>query len=351
MGKNYSDNLHSVKEYKERSFIFKQMFDISEKLMVDNKTRFLECLKSAGKIFHGSNYPWSMMKKSSVSRVQKFMYSQILCSLGNVNQNPTSSTYWTQQLDWFKDSAKCKTLDVIDGLPMEFEWNIFPGLSTLQLLQEVQKFMNKMSDLDQFQERIIYMLMFNAALKQCLKMQGKPNNLWNRYVHNINSVIDKISNSKEAKTSITVSIAKLDGGIAESHGETRLQHLHLHVHLQLRNDKRVGDDDNLHYLRKGGDFGFLEGSPENRREVWTGLPLFIHICAVQFVHDRWTHSHSYEEHYSCSNGYVLKKNSDASKSETEGQESDSATCCTGISSCCRLNKGTGIREQKRYRQA
>ena len=28
-----------------------QMVDISEKLMVDNKMRFLECLKSAGKIF------------------------------------------------------------------------------------------------------------------------------------------------------------------------------------------------------------------------------------------------------------------------------------------------------------
>ena len=100
------------------------------------------------------------------------MCSQILCSLGNVNQNPTSSTYWTQQLDWFKVSPKYKTLDVIDGEPMEFEWNIFPGLSTLQPLQEVQKFMNKMSGLEQFQRRIICMLMFNVALKQCLKMQN-----------------------------------------------------------------------------------------------------------------------------------------------------------------------------------
>ena len=39
--------------------------------------RFLECLKSAGKVFHGNSYLWSMMKKSSVSRMQKFMYSQI----------------------------------------------------------------------------------------------------------------------------------------------------------------------------------------------------------------------------------------------------------------------------------
>ena len=45
----------------------------------NNQMRFLECLKSAGKIFHGDNHLWSMMKKSSVSRIQRFMYFQILC--------------------------------------------------------------------------------------------------------------------------------------------------------------------------------------------------------------------------------------------------------------------------------
>ena len=41
--------------------------------------RFLECLKSAGEVLHGNSYLWSMMKKSSVSRMQRFMCSQILC--------------------------------------------------------------------------------------------------------------------------------------------------------------------------------------------------------------------------------------------------------------------------------
>ena len=96
-----------------------------------------------------------------------------------------------------------------------------------------------------------------------------PNNLWCRYVHNINSVNDKISNSNEEKTSITMSIARLDGGITESHAEPRRQHLHLHLQLRsgrLRNDKQVGAHGNLlHHLRNGGDFGFLERIPENRR--------------------------------------------------------------------------------------
>ena len=116
--------------------------------------RFLECLKSAGKILHGNNNLWSMVNKSSVSRMQMLMYfsDSVLC-LGKVNQNPTSHTVWEEQLSWFKDSPQYRTLDTIDREPMEFEWNIFPGFTTLQLVDEVQKFM-KMSDPAQFQGRI-----------------------------------------------------------------------------------------------------------------------------------------------------------------------------------------------------
>ena len=45
----------------------------------NNQMRFSECLKSAGKVLHGNRNLWSMMKKSSVSRMQRFTYSQILC--------------------------------------------------------------------------------------------------------------------------------------------------------------------------------------------------------------------------------------------------------------------------------
>ena len=40
---------------------------------------FLDCVESAGEIINGNNYLWSMMQKSSVSRTQRLMYSQILC--------------------------------------------------------------------------------------------------------------------------------------------------------------------------------------------------------------------------------------------------------------------------------
>ena len=90
-----------------------------------------------------------------------------------------------------------------------------------------------------------------------------------------------------------MSIAKLDGGITESHGEPRQQHLHPHLQFhsgQLHNGKRVGARGNLHHLRNGGDFGFLERIPENRREVLTGHTRTRHICAVQSFHKRGTNT-------------------------------------------------------------
>ena len=45
-------------------------------------------------------------------------------SLGKVNQKSTSNTVREQQLGWAKDSSQYRTLDAIDGEPMESEWNI-----------------------------------------------------------------------------------------------------------------------------------------------------------------------------------------------------------------------------------
>ena len=60
-----------------------------------------------------------------------------------------------------KNSPQYRTLDTIDGEPMDFEWNIFPRFTTLQLINRVHEFMTKMGDPSQFKRRIIWMSMFN----------------------------------------------------------------------------------------------------------------------------------------------------------------------------------------------
>ena len=66
----------------------------------------------------------------------------------------------------FKGSPQYRTLDTVDGEPMEFEWNIFPGFTTLQLINKVHEFMTKMGDPSQFKGRIIFMSMFNVISRR-----------------------------------------------------------------------------------------------------------------------------------------------------------------------------------------
>ena len=45
------------------------------------------------------------------------------------------------KIDWdgLKTSEEYRNFDGIDGEPMEFEWNMFPGYNTLQLSEEVKR--------------------------------------------------------------------------------------------------------------------------------------------------------------------------------------------------------------------
>ena len=69
---------------------------------------------------------------------------------------------WKEKIDWFQNSLQYRELDRIDGEPMEFQWNIFPGFTTLQILFEIQNMMTEVKcEPHQFQGRIIFMSMYN----------------------------------------------------------------------------------------------------------------------------------------------------------------------------------------------
>ena len=87
----------------------------------------------------------------SLSHAKVYVFSDSVLCLGKVIQNPTSNSAWQAKLSWFKSSPQYNTLDTIDGEPMEFEWNIFPGSTTSELVDKVQEFMSKMGEPEQFQ--------------------------------------------------------------------------------------------------------------------------------------------------------------------------------------------------------
>ena len=125
MGKNYSENLRSIKNTGNNPTM-NQMFDISEKLTVGQSDEIYGV--------NLSNWEDSLWKQISLvsdeevislSHAKVYVFSDSVLCLGKMNQNPESNTVWERQLDWFKSSSLYRTLDTIDGEPMEFEWNIF----------------------------------------------------------------------------------------------------------------------------------------------------------------------------------------------------------------------------------
>ena len=139
------------------------MFDISEKLITEQSDEIYGV-----NTINGGDSAWKHLsliggeEVVSLSRAKVYVFSDSVLCLGKMSENPLSNIAWEDKLTWFKSSSEYRALDRIDGEPMEFEWNIFPGFTTLQLWHKVQGFLSKMSvQPEDFTGRIIFMSMFN----------------------------------------------------------------------------------------------------------------------------------------------------------------------------------------------
>ena len=120
MVKNYLDILHSIKNTEDLTM--KHMFKISEKL-ISEKTDEIYGVKT----INWENSSWkylSLIDDEEVINLQHakvYVFSDSVLCLGKVNENPQSNIAWEDRLTWFKSSPVYRTLDRIDGEPMEFE--------------------------------------------------------------------------------------------------------------------------------------------------------------------------------------------------------------------------------------
>ena len=161
MGKNYSDNWHSIKNTEDHPK--KQKFDISEKLTVEQSDEI-----HGVKTINWENSSWKYLSLIGDEQVVRrwrtkvYIFSDFVLCLGKINENPKSNITREDRLTWFKSSREYRDLDKIDGEPIEFEWNIFPGFTTFQLCHKVQKLLLRLNVTpENFTGRIIFMSMFN----------------------------------------------------------------------------------------------------------------------------------------------------------------------------------------------
>ena len=131
MGKNFLNNCQPI--VNTTDLTLKQMFDhISTRLVSEQND-------ISGMETHSWKY-LSLIGDERVINLQRtkvYVFSDSVLSLGKVLENPQSNEAWEQRLGWMKSSSKYKNFDRIDGEPMEFEWNIFPGFNTLQLNEDI----------------------------------------------------------------------------------------------------------------------------------------------------------------------------------------------------------------------
>ena len=85
----------------------------------------------------------------------------MLC-LGKVLQHPESNEAWKNRVAGARSEKSYRDYDAINGESTEFEWNIFPGFTTLQLCDKISDLLSSMGQTPEtFTGRILFMSMFN----------------------------------------------------------------------------------------------------------------------------------------------------------------------------------------------
>ena len=160
MGKSYQNNCHSIANTTDLTL--KQMFDISAKLVSEqDEISGLETIC-------WENHSWKNLsligdeRIINLQRTKVYVFSDSVLCLGKIFENPQSNGAWEERLGWFKSSLVYRNLDRIDGEPTEFEWNIIPGLDTLQLSEKVKSLLYRLGETqEKIIGRFLFMSMFN----------------------------------------------------------------------------------------------------------------------------------------------------------------------------------------------
>ena len=144
MGKNFSTIQSVVKNHD--SLTLKQMFGVTA-LLVNNQEE-IHCLD---KILYGKN-SWTrlfMIDDDIVINLQRTKVYVFSDSVLKVLQHPDSNEAWKNRVARARVKKSYKDYDVINGESIEFEWNIFPGFTSLQLCD---KLINLLSSFNNHQQ-------------------------------------------------------------------------------------------------------------------------------------------------------------------------------------------------------
>ena len=188
-GKEFLNYYQSVvKNYEDLTL--KQMFDVTAQL-VNNQDE----INGLDKILWGKN-SWtrlSLIGDETVINLQRtkvFVFSDSVLCLGKVLQHPESNEAWKNRVAGVRAERSYRVYDAIDGESTEFERNIFPGFTTLQLCDKISDLLSSMGQTpESFTGRILFMSMFNDIFSD--RKDNKDECLANAGV-----ILDQVSEKK-----------------------------------------------------------------------------------------------------------------------------------------------------------
>ena len=160
MGKNFSTIQSFVKNYEDLTL--KQMFDVTAQLVKNQKE-----IHGLDKI-QREKYSWkrlSLIGDETVINLQStkvYVFSDSVLCLERILQHPDSNEAWKNRIAGVQSGRSYRDYDGINGESTEFEWNIFPGFTTLQLCGKINDLLSDLGPTTEtFTGRSSIMSMFN----------------------------------------------------------------------------------------------------------------------------------------------------------------------------------------------
>ena len=74
-----------------------------------------------------------------ITNAKAYIFSDSVLCVGKMGDDFIATR--KSKIKWYSENNHFKELNRIDGMPTEFEWKIFPGVTTLGLLKKIQSLM------------------------------------------------------------------------------------------------------------------------------------------------------------------------------------------------------------------
>ena len=146
----------------KKNFTLKQMFDVTAQTIHNDEEIY--CLD---KIVYQRN-TWtqlSLINDPVIINFQStkvYVFSDSVLRLGKVLQHPECNEAWRNRLAGVRAERNYRDFEDVKGESTEFEWNIFPGFTSLQLCDRISNLLSSLGQSPEtFTGRILFMSMFN----------------------------------------------------------------------------------------------------------------------------------------------------------------------------------------------